>query len=40
VLVGDELFYIANSQLRKLNDAGVIPPGTKLEEVRVLRVRL
>jgi sugar lactone lactonase YvrE/dienelactone hydrolase len=40
VLVGDELFYIANSQLRKLDDAGVIPAGTKLDEIRVLRVRL
>lgn len=40
VLVGDELFYIANSQLRKLDDAGVIPAGTKLDEVRVLRVKL
>jgi sugar lactone lactonase YvrE/dienelactone hydrolase len=37
VLVGDELFYIANSQLRKLNDAGVIPAGTALNEVRILR---
>ncbi|HEY0170032.1 MAG TPA: SMP-30/gluconolactonase/LRE family protein [Pyrinomonadaceae bacterium] len=40
VLVGDELFYIANSQLRKMNDAGVIPPGTKLDEVHVLRAKL
>ncbi len=40
VLVGDELFYIANSQLRKLNDAGVIPAGTKLDEVRILRAKL
>lgn len=39
-LVGDELFYIANSQLRKLDDAGVIPAGTKLDEVRVLRIKL
>ncbi|HEX8355247.1 MAG TPA: hypothetical protein VF611_20245 [Pyrinomonadaceae bacterium] len=39
-LVGGELFYIANSQLTKLNDAGVIPPGTPLGEVRVLRTRL
>lgn len=40
VLVGDELFYIANSQLRKLDDAGVIPAGTKLDEVRILRAKL
>jgi sugar lactone lactonase YvrE/dienelactone hydrolase len=40
VLVGDELFYIANSQLRKVNDAGVIPAGTKLDEVRILRAKL
>lgn len=39
-VVGEELFYIANSQLRKVNEQGVIPPGTRLEEVRVLRVRL
>jgi sugar lactone lactonase YvrE/predicted esterase len=40
VLVGDEIFYIANSQLRKLNDAGVIPPGTALREVHILRAKL
>ncbi len=40
VVVGDSFFYIANSQLRSLDDQGKVRPDAKLEESVVLEVPL
>ena len=40
VVAGDSFFYIANSQLRSLDEKGRLKPEVKLEEVVVLEVPL
>lgn len=40
VVVGDAFYYIANSQLRALNEAGQLAPESELREPQVLKVAL
>jgi hypothetical protein len=40
VIVGDEFYYVANSQLRAFNPDGSIFPSEKLREPVVLKTKL
>jgi hypothetical protein len=40
VVVGDELFYVANTQIDKMGAGGQIQPGAKLRDLILLRLKL